>query len=716
MADNLHALLNPRSVAVIGISRNPDSFGYPLVEIAQRCGYEGELHLVNPNADMILGLKCYDSVLDVPGEVDVALIMVPKKLTSAAVEDCTAKGVKGIVIITAGFAEDGADGGALQTALVEKARTRGIRIVGPNTLGYYSAPAKLDALMSGFIKPGHTALITQSGNLTTSLTFPGAERGLGFSYVVGLGNQADVEVHDFVRYFRDDPHTRSIAIHIEGLRDGRQFVEEVREAAKVKPVVVLKSGRTEAGAKVVASHTASIAGNDAIYSAALKQAGAIQVHDIAEFTSLLMAFNQQKTAAGNRVCVISEGGGDCALTSDACVQKGLVVPELSQATQDRLKQFIPPNGSVVNPIDLAGWENVVEATEAAINDASIDGVIIVGGFAGFFNISPKELDKERIYVERMCDLIGRSSKPILIYSYFASYKPSELVDILQKHNVPLFYSHHDAVNTMAALVKQHENQSRQGTWLAKRDEQPAIEIDPAIRESARRGSLLEPEAKQLLRAYDLPYPDERIAETPDEAVRYAETIGYPVAMKIISKDISHKSDAGCVKLTLGNENDVRQAYDDIIANARRYDPTAELAGVLVTRMDVTDGVEVIIGGLNDPVFGPVVMFGLGGIFVEVLKDVAFRVCPLDHTETDAMIREIAAFPLLTGARGTRPVDLEAIREALMKVSQLLMDNPYIAEVDLNPIKVHAEGLLVLDARMITLADQPVGSSAEQCPA
>jgi acetate---CoA ligase (ADP-forming) len=697
--DPLHRILNPRSVAIVGISRDPNSFGYPLVEIALRYGYAGSLYLVNPNADRILGLACYPSVLAIPAEVDTALIMVPKSLVLSCVEDCINKHVKGIVIITSGFAEEGLQGKRLQDEMLERANQGGIRIVGPNTLGYYSAPANLDLLMSGFIRKGRTALLTQSGNLTTSLTFPGAERGLGFSYVIDLGNQADLQFHDCVRYLRRDPFTKTLAIHIEGLRDGRKFMAEVQETVKTKPVFVLKSGRSEVGARIAASHTAAIAGNDRIYSAALRQCGAIQLENFTEFNSLLLAFSQEKTLAGNRMCIISEGGGDCALCSDACVERGLAVPKLSEATKRRLSRFVPQNGSIENPIDVAGWEYIFEATEIALQDDAIDGVIIVGGFAGFYHISPKELEKEKTSVLRMCALIAESKKPVAIYSYF-SPKNGELVEILKSHDVPLFMDHHDAVQAMAAMLRYNGIKTK----MARKS---LCLMSDGLRKLADEGVgkksaayILEPDAKQMLARYHLPCPEERVARNQEEAAALGREIGYPVVLKIISRDIPHKSDAGCVRLGLHTQRGIKQAFRDIVRNARKYKEGAEITGVLVSKMDIEEGVEVIIGGLSDPVFGPVIMFGLGGVFVEAFEDVAFRVCPIDETDADEMIRETRGFPLLAGVRGKSPADIDSVKEALINVSNLLMENPHIRELDLNPVKVHKKGLVVLDARMI----------------
>jgi len=700
LKDNLHYILNPRSVAVIGISRNKASFSYEIVSITKECGYRGKLYLINPNADYILDLKCYPSILDVPVEIDVAVLMIPKETASLSIEQCIKKNVKGIVIISGGFAEQDSKGKKHQDEIVKQASVKGIRIIGPNTLGYYSAPVDLNIIQSGFIKKGDVALITQSGNISQSITFPGRERGLGFSYVVDLGNQADLQFHELIRYFREDKHTNIIALHIEGLRDGRKFIEEVRETVKVKPVVVLKGGRTERSAKIISSHTGAIAGDDEIYTAAFRQCGAIQVDSILEFISVLIALDQKKTAGGNRVSIISEGGGDLAITSDACIKKNLSVPELSSKTQELLKNVIPAHGSTANPVDLAGWESVVEASKIILSDKLIDGLIVVGGFAGFFNISPAQLQKEEDIVRRMCKLIPNTQKPLMIYSCFAPKKGSTF-KILEENNVPLFIDHHDAVNAMAALVRYNEFKSK----MAGRSFKSGLDI--YIKKSGSleindisEKNVLEPFAKQMLSKYDIISPPEKMAKDKNEAIAFAEEIGYPVSLKIVSKDIIHKSDAGCVKLNLTGRNEVGVAFNEIMDNAKRFDKKADIAGILVSKMDNEDGVEIIIGGINDPVFGPVIMFGIGGIFVEVLKDVSFRICPIDQIDADEMTGEIKSFPVLTGIRGKTAMDLKVIKKALIGVSRMLIENPQILQLDLNPVKVHKEGLLVLDARLI----------------
>ncbi len=701
MDNILHRILNPHSVAIVGASRKPDSFSHLITKIAIRQGYAGKLYLINPGADTILGLPCYPNVLDAPTAVDVALIALPKQAVGAAIGDCVKKGVSGIVILSSGFAEqnDG-DGRKYQEELEELiayAKQKGTRIIGPNTLGYYCAPVNLDLVQAGFIKPGNTALLTQSGNLTTSLTLPGSARGLGFRYVVDIGNQADLQAHDFIRYFREDPGTKTIAVHIEGLRDGRLFMEEVRETVTFKPVLVIKSGRTEKGANVVASHTASIAGNDDIFRAAMAQCGAIEVDDFTGLTSALLALNQGKLPRGNKVCIISQGGGDCAITSDACIAQGLDVPELSESAHEELRKIIPRNGSAANPVDLAGWRNVVEATEIALNDDRIDGVLVVGGFAGYSTINPDMIGQERQYVMRMCELISAADKPVLIYTYFA-FHDSELIGILKEHHIPLFLDHHDAVKAMAAMVTYR--QYRSGPLLGIGPPVSAAGGDFTDLFQDAEGFLLEPEAKKILDAYHLPYPEEGMAQCKRDAVAVAARIGYPVVLKIVSRNILHKSDAGCVQLGLHDAVAVEKAFDEIIANANRYDGNVRITGVLVGKMDTEEGIEVIIGGLRDPVFGPVIMFGLGGIFVEALKDVSFRICPIDETEAVEMIREIRGFAVLNGIRGKPAVDLAGLKTALVNVSRMLFENPAIREVDLNPVKVHKQGLSVLDVRIL----------------
>lgn len=691
----LHRVLNPRSIAMVGISRNPESFGYPLVQIALQNGYAGTIHLINPRADIILGLKCYPQIADVPVEVDLAVLMVSKHLLSDAVRQCVDKRVGGIVIITAAFPEGDGNGASPQEELVALAASKGIPIIGPNTLGFYSGPSNLDALMCNFIPKGRVALISQSGNLTISLTFPGGERGLGFSYIVDIGNAAGLQAHDLVRFLRDDPDTDMIVVHVEGFREGRTFIEEVRRTVTQKPVLVLKSGRTEAGAKVVASHTASIAGSDDIYAAALRQAGAIQVDNFVSLHSALLAFKHGKRVGGNRVCIISEGGGDCAVTADASVRAGLEIPELSAESQERLRAFVPEHGAVRNPIDMAGWQNKVKAAEIALADPSIDGVLVVGSFAGFDHVDPSSFPKVEQYVDEMCALAATSTKPVLIYSSFA-YRNGPLHRRLREHNVPLFLDHHDAAGAMAMLVRQEAIRKR----MEGRDFQANLPDQDAQAAEAGAKGMLEPDAKQLLARYGFTFPRESLATTAEEAVSAADAIGYPVVLKIVSPDISHKTDAGGVMLGLNTPDQVREAFEEVRRRAHTFNPRAEIKGALICGMETRDGVEVILGGLRDPVFGPVVMFGIGGVFVEILKDVSFRVCPIGPADAAEMLDEIRGRAMLGGARGKAPADTASLTEALVALSRLLIENPQIAEIDLNPVKALPQGISVLDARIV----------------
>lgn len=698
---HMYNLINPDSVAIIGASRNPESFSYPIVDIALRCGYTGKLFLINPKADSILGLKCYPSISDVPENVDVAMITLPKKIAYMAIDDCIKKGVKGIVIVTSGYGEQGDyESKKKLDEWVEKAVAKGIRIVGPNTLGYYSAAKSLDLLMTGFIRPGNTALITQSGNLTQSMTFPGSERGLGFSYIVDIGNQVDLQAADFINYSSSDPETSSIGVHIEGLRDGRRFMRQVSETVKKKPVLVFKSGRTESGSKMVASHTASIAGNDRIYSAAFRQCGAIQVDCFSEFVSALMAFNQKKSVTGNRMCIISEGGGDCVVATDACINNGLVVGTFSEQTKNKLRQLVPANGSIENPIDLAGWENVVESVEVVLEDDHIDGIIIVGGFGGYCHISPNDAEKEAVYVRRMINIIKKCKKPVLIYSLFA-YRETKLIQMFRENGIPLFFDHHDVVKIMAMLVRYEKIRAKQHynpNYHVKENNQTSCITADIM---TANGMILEPVAKQILKKYHLPYPEEIIVHSIEESLAFCENVGYPVVMKIVSQDIQHKSDAGCVKLNISSPSEATNAYVEIIENANKFYDNPVINGVLISKMDNEEGIEIIIGGIRDATFGSVIMLGIGGIYVELLNDVTFRVCPLTHQDANDMIHELKSYPLLTGLRGKPSVDIDSIKSALDHVSKLMEENPEISELDLNPVKVHEKGLYVLDARIIT---------------
>ena len=698
MSNPLSNILNPKSVALIGASRNPTSFSYTYLSIMKNYGYQGRIHPINPRADSILDLKCYPSILDVLDEIDLAIVVTARQIAATSVEECVEKGVKGIMLLTGGFAELNDAGKAAQDEFVHQAKEKGIRVIGPNTLGFFSASAKFDGLLSGYIRVGGVGLVGQSGNLTRSLAFPGIKRGLGFRYIIGLGNQADVQFHEVIRFLREDNDVNAIGLHIEGINDGRTFLDEVAETTKVKPVVVMKTGRTEQGARVISSHTASLAGQDEVYEAAFKQCGALRVESAIEFSSLLLALSHGKLPKGNRVGILSEGGGDCALTADACTQKGLELPMFSPKHQERLKEIVPEIGQVTNPVDLAMWEKIPEVAEIMLEGDEIDGLIIVGGFAGWDFLNPNVAPEVEFSAKKMAALIAKTDKPLLIYTYY-SYADSKSFDTLRENRVPLFMDHHDAVNTMAGLV-------RYARYRATKIERCFDGLTTTCPNpgSDRTKPLLEHQANRMLGAAGLPFPVYRHVTTARGAIDAAEEIGYPVALKIISEDVLHKSDIGCVKLGLNAPDAVARDFDEVIANAREFKRDARITGALLSKMEECDGVEVIIGGLNNPTFGPTLMFGLGGVYVEVMRDVSFRVCPINPDDADQMIRELQGFPLLTGIRGGKPVNLESLRAALLNVSTFLIENPSIAQLDLNPVKVHERGLSVLDARIIQYTD------------
>ena len=698
MSNSLNDILNPKSVALIGASRNPTSFSYTYLSIMKNYGYRGNIYPINPRADAILDLKCYSSILDVPDDIDLAIVVTARQIAGASVEECVQKGVKGIMLLTGGFAELDETGKAAQDDFVRQAKEKGIRVIGPNTLGFYSAPAKFDGLLSGYIREGSIGLVGQSGNLTRSLAFPGVKRGLGFRYIIGLGNQADVQFHEIIRFLREDDDVNAIGLHIEGLNDGRKFLDEVAETTNVKPVVVMKTGRTEQGARVISSHTASLAGQDEVYEAAFKQCGALRVESAVEFSSLLLALSHGKLPKGNRVGILSEGGGDCALTADACMLNGLDLPTFSPKRQERLRVVVPEIGQVTNPVDMAMWEKIPEVAEIMLEGDEIDGLIVVGGFAGWDFLNPNVAPEVEASAEKMAALIAKTGKPLLIYTYY-SYADSKSFDTLRENRVPLFMDHHDAVNTMAGLVLYVRYRA---TSIERRFDSP-IATRPSIRGS-RTKPLLEHQANQMLEAAGTPFPAYRLVTTRQESIDAAEQIGYPVALKIVSQDVLHKSDIGCVKLGLHTPDAAATAFDEVIANAGAFKRDARISGALVSKMEESDGVEVIIGGINDPTFGPTLMFGLGGVYVEVMRDVSFRVCPITPDDADRMIRELEGFPLLSGIRGGTPVDLESLRATLLNVSTFLIKNPRIAQLDLNPVKALERGLTVLDARIIQYAD------------
>jgi acetyltransferase len=703
----LHEFLAPDSIAIVGASADPTKRGYKAMVGLIKDGYRGAIYPINPKADMILGVKAYPSLTAMPGSVDLALICTPAATVAALVGECGRKGVKGAIVLAAGFRETGAEGAALEQELLQAARQGGVRVIGPNTSGMFNLHKKVNLLALTNIKPGDIGFISQSGNMLLALVLEAEHNGhVGFSTYVGPGNQTDIGFNDYLRYLGEDPHTRVATLYVEGFRDGQKFLRAAREITAVKPVVVYKSGSTEQGRKAARSHTGALAGSYAMTVDVLRQVGVSVVQNSDEILPVAEGLGLMQRARGKRVAVIADGGGQATIASDRLTEAGLELAELADDTRRRLGEILLPQASLVNPVDVAGSTDahpslLADCLAIVAADDNVDSVFLVGMFGGYHvRFAEDLLGDEMRGAESMIELAHCMDKPLVIYSLYAPVKPPALRR-LHEAGLPVYSSIENAVRVLAEL-------GERGLYLAARAAQTPVEAatpteaTQAIFATAQNEGrdLFEFEAKALLRAHGVAVPHEVVVRGADELAAAASAFGdAPLAMKVVSKDILHKSDAGGVRLGLRGEAALREAFDAIMASCHAYRPGADIRGVLVTPM-ARKGTEVIIGVSRDPIFGPVLMFGLGGIFVEVLEDVAFRAIPLTRHDARSMVAQIEARKILEGVRGEVGVDQEALVDLLLRVSSIVAAYPQLGELDLNPVIAYDDGYAIVDARVI----------------
>jgi len=706
----LEKVLNAESVAVVGASKNETKRGYQTVRTLLEEKYEGDIYPVNPKETSILGFKCHKAVSDIEGFVDLALIATPARTLPAVLEDCGKKGVQGAVILAGGFGETGQDGRKLENEVVAIAGKHGIRLIGPNTSGMMNLRAGLNLVGMREVPKGDIALLSQSGNMAlTLITEARLKSKKGFSYYVGVGNEADIKFHEYLEFFRQDPRTSVILMYVEGMRQGRKFLEQAYKTTVEKPVVLLKSGRSATGKRSAGSHTGALAGMSAVADGAFRRAGIITVEKSDQLFPAAEALSNLPPIKNNKVAILADGGGHATIAADLLTDLGVEIPELGEKTQERLRELLPAAASVPNPVDVAGGTDsdpsiFADCARVILKDPNVGGLLIVGLFGGYGIRFAESLSlMEEDAAHRMGKMVKKSQKPIVVHSLFSSAQPHSL-DLLRYYKIPVYDSLDVATKCIGVL-------SEYGQYLggyhakfsfnieAGKKAQPEVQalIDSARQE--KRHALLEHEAKQILTAHGADIADQLLAETAADAVEAAKAIKGPVAMKIVSPDILHKSDAGGVKLSLKGDVKVEKAFNAIMRNAKRYDPKADIRGVLVTPM-LKDGMEIIIGTKIDDQFGPVIMFGIGGVLVEVLKDVVFRVLPISRRSARHMVDEIRSTKLLDGFRGGRPSDRKAVVNLMLTVSEIIEAYPDIKELDLNPVLVHVKGLSIADARII----------------
>ena len=703
----LAPLFSPRSIAVIGASEAPGKAAERRTRSLIEGGFQGQIFLVNPKRDTLFNRPVQHSVKDIPAPLDLAMVVIQARFIPQAVEDAASLGAKGVIIITAGMGETGPEGKKIEARIMETARANNIQIVGPNCSGMYSASAKMNLLGIPEIAPGRLSVLAQSGNVIDSLTHYARRRNRGFSKIISSGNAIGVRFHDYLRFLGEDPATGAIMLYLESIRFGDQMIAAAREVSRVKPIIALKVGRTTAGARASASHTGALAANDAIVEAAFKQAGIHRVSNVDEMFDLAETLLDSPLPRGNRVTILSEGGGDNSVAADNAERWGLAVPVLPEKRQEKIKKYLLAGMPAHNPIDYGGTaeENpdmIRECVREVMEDDSIDSVYLTGFFGGFREIiAPHVGALEAKASADLAELVRTHAKPLVVHTSFAE-EDFEAINILKKNGIRVTSSSDRAAQALGVLSAQAQNIRRLKADRTVDGAELKPDLIPEIFRKVRqagRSNLLETESRDLLAAYGLPLPQAHLAQNPDHAAELAAGFKVPLACKVVSPDIIHKSDAGGVCLNVTDPEEVRAGCARILENVKNYNPKSRIEGVLLSPM-AAPGQEIIVGLIRDPSFGPVIMFGLGGIFVEILGDVSFGVAPLSLDDVERMVTGIKSYKALSGVRGGRAKDVEAVKDLIARVSLIALDNPGVAEIDLNPVIIHEKGLSIVDSRII----------------
>jgi acetyltransferase len=700
---NLDKIFNPQNVAIIGASDAEGSVGYAIVKNFTQMGYTGKVYFVNIRKPEILGVKTYQTVDQIPEPVDLAIIATPAKTVPDVMEECGRAHVKGVIIVSAGFKETGPAGKALEEKILEGAKKYDIRVIGPNCIGIIRPRNNLNAtFLDKMPKPGNVAFLSQSGALGSAILDWAIHENIGFSNFVSVGSMIDVDFGDLIDYFGSDPKTKSILMYVEGITEARKFMSAARHFARTKPIIVVKSGKFAESAKAAASHTGSLSGEDEIYDAAFKRAGVVRVSEIADLFNAAEVLGTQPLPKGPSLAVITNAGGPGVMATDALIAQGGNLAKLSQKTMDVLNSVLPPFWSKGNPIDVLGdarADRYKAAVEACLNDDNIDGILIV--FTQQAVSESVEIAKNIVELVR-----GKAYQNKTILTSFMGFGAvQEANNILNANNIPTYSTPEQAIKTYMYMYDYQRNID----LLYETPEELPVDAAPPkrpimaiIRNAAfeDREVLTEDEAKKILKYYNFPVVKTAVANNVDEAVAFAQEMGFPVVLKILSPQIVHKSDAGGVILNVNSANEVREAFEVLIQRATAYNPNAQIIGVTVQPMIAKKGYEVIIGGKTDPVFGPVILFGMGGVGVELFKDYSIGLPPLNTTLIHRMMEETKVYQLLKGYRNAPPVDLKRLDETMLLFSQLLVDFPQIKEIDINPLLINEKEACILDARIV----------------
>ncbi len=697
-AHALDGLFRPRSVAVIGASRKPGSLGRELLRNLLLMEFEGKVFAVNPRADVILSMKSYRSVLEIPDDVDLAVVIVPREHVLRALEECGLKGVRGVVVISSGFREVGGEGLERERRALEICRRYGMRMIGPNCMGILNTHA--DVSLNATFSPtmplrGSIGFVSQSGAMGVAILNHARSLGLGISMFASMGNKADVSGNDLLEYMEHDDATKLVLMYLESFGNPRKFTQIARHLTRTKPILAVKSGRTAAGAAAAASHTGALAGSDVAVDALLAQCGVLRADSIEELFDMALAFSSQPLPTGRRVAVLTDAGGPAIMATDALGSAGLEIAALSDATRAALADGLSPDASVKNPVDMLGHSDhhdYERCLRILLDDPGVDAVIAL--------YVPPVAQDARDVARVVAEGARGSSKPVLCV-LMAQDEVMEAVKRAFGAQLPIYEFPEGAVKALGAMVRYRERRERDPGTIPSFDvdRETAAAVFRGVQEAGRRNLTLD-EARRVFEAYGIPFARSRLCRSREELAATAAEIGYPLVMKITSPDIIHKTDVGGVVAGIRTREEAEAAYDRMMARALALEPRPRIDGVLLQEMR-ENAQEMIVGVTTDPSFGPLLMAGLGGIYVEVLRDVAFRVHPITDADARDMVRSLRGAPLLDGVRGRPPVCVAAYVDALLRVSQLVADHHCVLELDVNPfmVGVTREECMAVDGRI-----------------
>jgi acetyltransferase len=700
VVENLDKIFKPKSIAVIGASDKAGSPGYRVFRNLIGSGYEGVVYPINPNRESVQGVHAYKTITELPKVVDLAIIITPAITVPDILEQCGKMGVKGVLIITAGFKEIGPQGAALEQQLFGIKKKYNMRILGPNCVGFIMPYLNLNASFTGSNPDkGNIALFSQSGAVCGAILDWAAAAKVGFSSFVSVGSMLDIDFGDLIDYFGLDQHTRSLVLYVESITNAKKFMSAAKSFARVKPVIVIKSGKYSEGAKAAASHTGALAGEDAIYEAAFRRTGIVRVDDITDLFNCSSILAKQPRPTGPNIVIVTNAGGPGVLATDAVIEKGGKIAKLSDETIQKLNQVLPPTWSKSNPVDIIGDGDDIRyqnAMDICLKDNNVDGLVVI--------CVPQVMADPDKVAEKIVDIARKTTKPILT-SFIGEASVFHARQILNSSNIPTYNSPDDAIESYMYLYHYGRHLSQlyeTPEELGVKDSSHKVTVKKILEAAKKenRDLLDEIESKTFLELYGIRTTNPQFAKTAEKAAQLAQKIGYPVVMKIFSPQITHKSDVGGVVLDLRCDEDVKKTFNDMIKRAKEKVPDAKIIGVTMQKMIKNSGYELILGSKKDPVFGSVILFGLGGIYTELFKDRAIGFPPLNQVLAHRIVEKTKAYDLLKGFRGIKPIDMKKVEETMVEFSYLIIDNPEIKEIDINPLIAHENDLIAVDARII----------------